>query len=737
MKTQRIVRSAVLAAFTGGLLLQGYGCGGAGSAPPPPSSPPTITTSSLPTGVMGQAYNFTLQATGGAPPYTWSIAPTPPSDLPAGMSLGPSGQITGIPQSTGSLNVTIQVTDSSNRVGVTRFLLVVAFPLGIDTSRLQPGNVGLVYNVSVFASGGINPFTFGLAAGSGPLPPGLTFDKNGNFTGTPTSPGIFNFTIELTDSGTPPQILMSPQSIRIDNKIVVPNRNLPVGLQNRPYQATLQAFGGTAPYFWSFSSGQFPDGLTLNPGGSISGTPTNPQFFSFFLTVTDSSSPPQSLLVGFGILIQPPMVIQNPTLPDGAQGSGYPGTINVGGGIAPFTLQLTSGTLPPGISLLNNPPNFGTFQLSGIPTQLGTFSFTVKVQDSFNPPEQVTKDYSIRVNPLLAATTPTLPAGVVSLPYSFHFTATGGLLPLTWTLGNCPGGPCPAAAGMIFDPSTGTLTGPPTEMFHNSLTVIVGDASAPPQQVLLNPILVVVGQLKLTTSSLPLVATNVPLSATLGVDGGISPYTWSVSSGALPAGLTLSPSTGQISGTPTQQGTSNFTVKLIDSGSASLAESVTRVFTLAVKAAGTLGRNDTIPTATPLSNGTYQASISPFVDPPTATTANPDNDYYQLAANPGAMVTIEITAERLLPSSPLDSVIEIVDINGTRLNLCSPPNLPPGPFNQPCMNDDMDSTTLDSKLFLQVLNSASGPLTLFVRVLDFRGDARPDFLYNISISGAN
>ncbi len=53
------------------------------------------------------------------------------------------------------------------------------------------------------------------------------------------------------------------------------------------------------------------------------------------------------------------------------------------------------------------------------------------------------------------------------------------------------------------------------------------------------------------------------------------------------------------------------------------------------------------------------------------------------------------------------------------------------------MNDDFTSGSLEAKLLLQVPSSASGPLTFFVRVLDFRSDARPDFLYNISISGAN
>jgi hypothetical protein len=106
-----------------------------------------------------------------------------------------------------------------------------------------------------------------------------------------------------------------------------------------------------------------------------------------------------------------------------------------------------------------------------------------------------------------------------------------------------------------------------------------------------------------------------------------------------------------------------------------------------------------------------------------------DNDYYLLTANPGATVTIEINAERLSPSSPMDSLIEIVDVNGVRLQSCN---------YSPCMNDDMDSTTLDSKLTMQVPGTTGGPpVTFYVRVLDWRGMARPDFVYTITISGAN
>jgi hypothetical protein len=73
-----------------------------------------------------------------------------------------------------------------------------------------------------------------------------------------------------------------------------------------------------------------------------------------------------------------------------------------------------------------------------------------------------------------------------------------------------------------------------------------------------------IAPLSITTASLPSITVGTPYSVTLSASGGVLPYTWSVSSGALPAGLSLSPA-GVISGTPTAQGTSSFTVAVTDS----------------------------------------------------------------------------------------------------------------------------------------------------------------------------
>lgn len=163
-----------------------------------------------------------------------------------------------------------------------------------------------------------------------------------------------------------------------------------------------------------------------------------------------------------------------------------------------------------------------------------------------------------------------------------------------------------------------------------------------------------------------------------------------------------------------------------------------RPLTLIVRAPSALGRNDTIANATPLSSGFFRASISPLADPPNVSSANPDVDVFKLTADPGATVQVEGLTGGITPPSALDPVLEIVDENGVRLNLCSNSIFNQnGPFNQPCMNDDFVPGSPEAKLLLRVPSNAAAPLAFYVRVLDFRGDARPDFLYDLRVLGAN
>ncbi|HWQ02978.1 MAG TPA: hypothetical protein VNL38_00715, partial [Candidatus Nitrosotenuis sp.] len=155
---------------------------------------------------------------------------------------------------------------------------------------------------------------------------------------------------------------------------------------------------------------------------------------------------------------------------------------------------------------------------------------------------------------------------------------------------------------------------------------------------------------------------------------------------------------------------------------------------LTINTVAAAGRNDSIATATPLSNGTYSASLSPGDN--GAGGYSPDRDYYVVTAKAGVTVTVDIRAQRLAPPSLMDSVVQILDANGNEFTTCRMTSQ--GAFDNFCTNDDLASGgSTDSYLEFQVPGVPGTPVTFYIRVLEWRGMARPDFVYTITIAGAN
>jgi len=193
-----------------------------------------------------------------------------------------------------------------------------------------------------------------------------------------------------------------------------------------------------------------------------------------------------------------------------------------------------------------------------------------------------------------------------------------------------------------------------------------------------------------------------------------------------------------------------FTLRVDDFGGQSATQADFRILVLPAPT----GRNDSVATAYDLgtTNGNIliASSISPYSDP---STSGPDTDYYKLTATAGTtttptIVTVEVFARRLVPESKLDSVIEIVNNSGARFTTCrdfgsvsgvnGAPDPTPTLFDDPCLNDDIILGTIrDSKLEFQVPGTPGQQVEFLVRVLDWRGDARPDFRYQMRITGAN
>jgi len=93
--------------------------------------------------------------------------------------------------------------------------LRVAAPLVITTVSLPGAKYGVAYTQTLSASGGISPYVWSLAAGSGPLPTGLALSAAGVLSGTPTAVGTFSFTVQVRDTGAPQQVATKAFSISV------------------------------------------------------------------------------------------------------------------------------------------------------------------------------------------------------------------------------------------------------------------------------------------------------------------------------------------------------------------------------------------------------------------------------------------------------------------------------------------------------------------------------------------
>lgn len=327
--------------------------------------------------------------------------------------------------------------------------------------------------------------------------------------------------------------------------------SFPVGTVGTAYSQTLAATGGLAPYTWAIVSGSLPAGLSLSTAGSISGTPTTNVTASFTVQVKDTLK--TTATRALSLTVNPTaLVVSTTTLPAGTVGTVYNHSLAATGGVTPYTWTVVAGALPTGLSLSS------AGVISGTPTTNITASFTVQAKDASNT--TATKPLSLIVNPTaLAVATTTLPSATVGVAYNQNLTATGGVLPYSWSVvsGSLP-------AGLTLG-GGGTLSGTPTSHGTNSFRVQVRDAKNVTAQRDL-PLIILPAALSITTVSLPPGRVGLPYNQPLSASGGVLPYTWSlVSGGSLPAGLTLN-SSGSISGTPTTAGNSAFRVQVAATG---------------------------------------------------------------------------------------------------------------------------------------------------------------------------
>jgi hypothetical protein len=319
------------------------GCGG---GPPiqqdttPPPKALVITSGTPPDGTVGVAYaggslGFSLGASGGTAPYTWSWTAASGSSLPPGLDIAGSS-ITGTPSTANTYKVVVTVTDSQSPPVHTdaNYTITIAEPPALAiTSPPPPGTALARYGsrhllrdnffqpkfltfFQLTASGGSGHYSWTWAAASNSsLPPGLDccshFFQTGSFRegvsvaniiwGTPTTPGTYQVVLTVTDtasgkvSGTYPVVINNPPP-----PVINTTPALPIGTLNSPYVGfTFTASQGLPPLTWS-KTGALPNGMQFSIDGVLSGKPGEAGSFPITLTAQDSvgqDSTPQDFTI--------------------------------------------------------------------------------------------------------------------------------------------------------------------------------------------------------------------------------------------------------------------------------------------------------------------------------------------------------------------------------------------------------------------------------------------------------
>jgi len=534
---------------------------------------PTITVNpaTLPNPVANAAYAQTLTASGGVAPYGFSVTA---GALPPGITLAAGGALSGTSNQVGTYNFTVTATDNFGQTGSRAYTVSIAAP----TLTLTPaaGTLTAAYAApftQVFtAAGGSGSFSYAI---TGTLPAGLSFSGN-TLSGTPTVPGSYPITVTATDTvltgaGAP---FTASNNYTIDvpaPTITVAPATLPNTTAGLAYSQTLAATGGASPYTFAVTAGSLPTGTSLTAAGALSGTTTASGTFNFTVTATDAFG--QTGTQAYTVVVAVPTLTLTPaTLPAATAGTAYTQVLTVSGGIAPYTTTLT-GTLPAGVTF-----NAATRTFSGTPTQAGTFNLSVTVTDSTGgTAATVTNAYTLTVAAPTLTLTPAagaLPGGTAGTAYSQTFTASGGIAPYTYAVS---AGALPA--GLTLNTSTGALSGTPTVAGNFTFSIRATDSTTGTAGTVTNAYTLALSAPTITVNppTLPGGVLFVPYQHVFSAVGGTAPYTFAISAGALPTGVTLA-TTGALSGTPTVAGTYTFTVRATDG----LGFTGTRAYTVTV-----------------------------------------------------------------------------------------------------------------------------------------------------------
>jgi hypothetical protein len=507
----------------------------------------TVTNPATNTGVAAAAFSQTFTAGNTIGAVTFSTAST----LPTGLTLSSAGVLSGTPTQTGSFPIVVKATDANGCFGngATYTLTITCQTITVNNPATNTGTVNTAFSQTFTAPAAIGTAAFTI--NSGTLPTGLTLSSAGVLSGTPTQTGSFPITVKATDANgcfgisATYTLTIGCQTITVNN----PATNS--GTVNVAFSQTFTTTNSIGAVTFTLNSGTLPAGITLSSAGVLSGTPTQTGSFPITVHAVDANGcsangATYTLTIGCQVI-----TVTNPATTSGVAGTAFSQTFTQTNASGGATFSLNSGTLPAGLTLS------AAGVLSGTPTQIGSFPITVKVTDG-NGCTGIGASYNLVINcQTITVTNPATTTGTAGTAFSQTFTQSGSIGGSTFSInsGSLPTGLTLSAAGL--------LSGTPTQTGSFPITVKVTDGNGCTGIGATYTLVIGCQTITVTNPATTTGTAGTPFSQSFSQSGSIGGSTFSINSGSLPAGLTLS-AAGVLSGTPTQTGSFPITVKVTD-----------------------------------------------------------------------------------------------------------------------------------------------------------------------------